>query len=202
MAKPGLGEMRMSTEDKRAWDAQPIENLMKYIVEKHHAFCRKQVECLDALIDELLKKHGDKHPGLYRIKTVFTSLRTDLIMHLVKEEQTLFPYISRLEQAVARKEAFPRPPYGTVANPIRFMVLEHGTSYAQLKEISEISQKLEGPPGADAVCHTLCASLGEFEADMEEHTVLEDDIIFPRAIALERAADSFSRQHEEGEGTV
>ncbi len=81
------------------------------------------------------------------------------------------------------------------------MILEQGTSYAQLKEIREIIRKFEAPPDADAFYHSLCTSLSEFEAEMEERTFLEDDLIFPKAIALERVANGLSRQSGERKET-
>ncbi len=178
----------MQIEEAKNWKSEPLESLMKYIVERHHAYCRLELDRLDAMLSVVLKKYGDKHPELREIRAVFASLRDELRMHLIKEEQTLFPYISRLERAVALKEVFPHPSYGTVANPIRFMILEHGTNYAELKEIRRLSRDYQVPPDADIVYQTLYASLRVFEADMQEHTVLEDDTVFPRAIALEKAA--------------
>ncbi len=182
----------MGKNEAKNWDAEPLEVLMKHIVEKHHAYCRQELARLDALMDEAVEKCSDKQPELRRIKAVFATLRDELKMHLIKEEQTLFPYIARLEQAVTRREVFPRPAYGTVANPVRFMILEHGANYAELKEISSLSRGYEVPTGADPIVHSLYAALREFEADMQEHTILEDDVVFPRAIALEKAAETYA----------
>jgi len=67
-------------------------------------------------------------------------------MHLVKEEQTLFPYIARMEEAVTRGEQFPRPPFGTVQNPVRMMVLEHDNAGAALHEMRTLSENYQIPP--------------------------------------------------------
>ncbi len=192
----------MGTDRAGNWDSRPVDELMKHIVDKHHAFCRREMERLGPLIDEVLKTHGDRYPELRGLKTVFTSMCGELKLHLVKEEQTLFPYIARLEQAVAGKGTFPRPPYGTVANPIRFMILEHEKSHAQLKEIRELSRLLEAPPDGNEAFQGLHVALREFETDMKEHILLEDDVVFPRAIALEKAADSCARNPPLHEGSV
>ncbi len=180
----------METDKTGDWATRPVDELMKHIVDKHHAFCRREMERLDPLIDEVQRTYGERHPQLRQLKAAFASMSAELKLHLVKEEQTLFPHITRLEQAVAGNEALSRPPYGTVANPIRFMILEHEKSCAQLKEIRELSRDFEAPPNGNAALQALYVALREFDADMKEHTLLEDDVVFPRAIALEKAADS------------
>jgi regulator of cell morphogenesis and NO signaling len=192
----------MGTDKREDWGSRTIEELMGHIVEKHHAFCRTELERFGPLIDEVLRTHGDRHPELRQLKAVFASMSADLKLHLVKEEQTLFPYIARLEQAVAGRKTFSRPPYGTVANPIRFMILEHEKSDAQLNEIRELSRDFEAPPDGDAAFQALYTALREFEADMKTHTLLEDDMLFPRAIALEKAADSHTEIPVNRKGNV
>ena len=73
------------------------------------------------------------------MEALFSTIAKDLLMHLIKEEQTLFPYIARVEEAVQQKLAVSWPPFGTVENPIRMMVLEHDQTGEELKEIGRLS---------------------------------------------------------------
>jgi len=71
---------------------------------------------------KVVSKHGERHPALVRVQEIFTSLHDELRMHLMKEEQMLFPYIIGLEKSVTHKSIPPEVPFGTVQNPVRLMV--------------------------------------------------------------------------------
>ena len=74
---------------------------------------------------------------------------------MMKEEHILFPYIATLENAVSNGRPRPRPPFGTVSNPVHMMELEHDSAGAALKEISTLSSNYEPPEGACFSYRTL-----------------------------------------------
>ncbi|MGH9448319.1 MAG: iron-sulfur cluster repair di-iron protein, partial [Terriglobia bacterium] len=177
------GSAARTQHDAVGWSGQPLASLMNHIVEKHHTFCRQEVARLEPLFDKVIEKHGPAHPELRRIKALFSGLSKELLMHLVKEEQTLFPYISRMEEAARRGVTFPRPPFGTVQNPVRMMVLEHDNAGAALHEIRGLSVNYQPPPDACNSYRALYEALQSFESDMHEHVHLENNVLFPRAVA-------------------
>lgn len=172
------------------WSAQPLASLMNHIVEKHHTFCRQEVARLEPLLEKVIQAHGAAHPELRRIKTLFSGLRNELLMHLNKEEFTLFPYISRMEESVTQGAPFPQPAFGTVQNPVRMMVLEHDNAGAALHEMRRLSGGYHLPPDACNSYRALYDGLKSFESDMHQHVHLENNILFPRAIAMEDATVS------------
>ncbi len=111
-------------------------------------------------------------------------------MHLTKEEQTLFPYISRMEESVTRRTPFSRPAFGTIQNPVRMMVLEHDNAGAALHEIRNLSSNYQLPTDACNSYRALYDGLKSFESDMHQHVHLENNILFPRAVAMEDATVS------------
>ncbi len=167
------------------WSEQSLAALINHIVEKHHAFCREESHRLEPLSAKVVSKHGEHHPELQRIHELFTSLRSELSMHLMKEEQMLFPYIIGLEDSATRNSAPPRAPFGTVQNPVRMMVQEHDDAGELLKEIRELSRNFSAPEDACPSFKALYQGLQAFEADLHQHIHLENNLLFPRAIALE-----------------
>src|SRR5215208_8113862 len=125
-----LAKARQSqTISNEATDFQTasLTELIKHILDEHHVFTKEEMTRLDALVDKVCSVHGQNHPELLRVKTLFQSLCEDLKPHMFKEEQVLFPYIIRLEVAVNRRQTAMPPPFGTVRNPVRMMMLEHDT---------------------------------------------------------------------------
>jgi len=182
----------MGTES-RSWTDEPLSAVMNYIVQKHHAYCRQQIAVIEPLLAEVSRVHGEKHPELKRIKSLFAKFSRELLMHLVKEEATLFPYIARMEEAVSRKETFPRPSYGTVANPVRMMMMEHDAANADFKEIRQASSNYQSPQDVSSDCEAVYQALKELEQDLLVHSDLEDKVLFPRAVALEEVGESHAK---------
>ncbi|TAM78764.1 MAG: iron-sulfur cluster repair di-iron protein [Acidobacteria bacterium] len=176
------------------WMKQPLVNLMNHIVKEHHTFCRQEVVRIEDLLEKVAQVHGDIHSELRRIKALFAELRKELLMHLIKEEQTLFPYITRMEEAAIRGISFPRPPFGTVQNPVQMMVLEHDSAGAALHEIRNLTSNYRLPPDACNSYHSLFEALRAFESDMHQHVHLENNVLFPRAVAMENATISGRRE--------
>ncbi len=181
--------------DAARWDDAAPSSLIAHIVEKHHAFCREELGRLEQLLRAVVRTHGDRHPELRRIQGLFLKMGTDLKQHLLKEEQTLFPMIARMEEARSHRTAPPRFPFGTIANPIRMMILEHDTGDHELDEIRKLSSNYILPADADADYQALLEGLQRFEQDMKQHVFLENDRLFPRAIALEQEGAASRSAH-------
>jgi len=172
------------------WSEQSLASLISHIVEKHHAYCREEGLRLQPLLAKVVSKHGEHNPELSQVQDAFSSLRNELGMHMMKEEQMLFPYIIALEDSATHKSAPPRAPFGTVQNPVRMMVQEHDDAGHLLKEIRSLTGNFTAPQNACTSFKALYQGLEAFEADLHRHIHLENNILFPRAINLEDASFS------------
>lgn len=195
-----LGEVLRSLEAARTetqsetsatdWSRESLANLINHIVQKHHTFCRQEVSRLEPLLAKVSAVHGVNHPEVHLLKSVFSGLSKELSRHLVKEEQTLFPYIAKMEEAVSRRMPFPRPPFGTVQNPVQMMVLEHDNAGAALREMRKLSGDYQLPADACGSYSALYEGMKSFESDMHQHVHLENNVLFPRAVAMEDSINS------------
>lgn len=162
-----------------------LTDVINYIVSKHHVFTKKEIQRLDVLITKVCDAHFEKHPEILKLNILFQHLCEDLIPHLMKEEQVLFPYILKLDEAVENEALPPRPPFGTVNNPVRMMMMEHDTAGEILLKMRQTTINYLIP---DDVCNSFRAlyyGLEEFERDLHQHIHIENNILFPRAIELE-----------------
>jgi regulator of cell morphogenesis and NO signaling len=168
------------TED---WTQASLATLCNHIEQTHHAYLRTELPRLTTLIAKLVDAHGEAHPELPKVQHEFAALRGELEPHMFKEEQVLFPAIRRLEQV----KTPPTFPFGTVANPIRMMEHEHDNAGNGLAHIRELTCEYRVP--ADA-CNTYRAALhglSELELDLHQHIHKENNLLFPRAMEMERS---------------
>ena len=171
----------------RDWQTAPLDEVVEHIIETHHAYLKLDLPVLQARIDKIAGVHGAKDPErLPRLQAVFTALRTELEAHLQKEEVILFPILRQYGRAEARNQPVPPVPFGSVANPIGVMEREHSGAGDALEEIRSLTDNFNPPSWACTTVRATYAGLQALEADLHVHIHLENNILFPRAIALEK----------------
>jgi len=174
-------------ENGRDWSREPLAEVIGEILKKPHAYVKAEIPRLTGLAEKVAGKHGEKHPETIRVNELFTDLANELTMHLMKEEMVLFPYVIRLEEAiVANEPVLPPSCFGTVQNPIAMMVTEHDGAGNILRQLRETTGDYNLPEDACTSYRTLYNGLIEFEADLHQHIHMENNILFPRAIAMEQ----------------
>jgi regulator of cell morphogenesis and NO signaling len=172
----------------RDWRQESLTALTEYIIDTHHFFTRQELDRLENLFDRVCSRHGENHPELFEAQMTFYQLKRDLIPHMLKEEQVLFPYITRMEEAAGEGRAVPPPFFSTVRNPVRMMMTEHDTAGDLLIRLRGITKRYTPPPDGCVSFQTLYQALAAFEADLHQHIHLENNILFPRAVEAEETS--------------
>ena len=172
-----------TADDVTGW---PVDRLIDHIVTVHHGYVRAALPRIAGSLATLQEAHGAKHPELARVASTFDQVSADLGQHMLKEEQVLFPYVRDLAEHAEETCGTLQSPFGTVQNPIRMMEREHRAVADELDTIRELT---DGYTAAEDGCttYTVCmAELARFEQDLHRHVHLENNVLFPRAIRLER----------------
>jgi regulator of cell morphogenesis and NO signaling len=155
--------------------------LADHIENTHHRYLHAELPELDALAAKVTAVHGERHPELVDVHRLVTKLAADLEPHMLKEERVLFPAIRAL--AAGAREF----PFGTVRNPIRMMSLEHDRAGEVLAELRATTSGYSVPEDGCASYRSLYERLANVEADTHRHIHLENNVLFPAAIAVEDA---------------
>lgn len=183
-----LEELNKAVEQKSYEDIieyLSLDDLADYIVEKHHTYVREQLPEIEPFLDKIVLVHGAKHPELKKVQENFQAVKEELLSHMEKEENILFPYIKEMMKAKRSHSKLTTPSFGSIKNPIDMMEAEHESAGDSFKEIREITDDLSPPEGACNTYRTTFALLDEFENDLHRHIHLENNILFPKSILLE-----------------
>lgn len=172
----------------RDWNADSLTAMAGRIVSMYHVYTREELQTIAPIADKVLGVHGVRRPELAEVVTLVAELTNDMTPHMLKEEQVLFPYVEKLEQAAATKTEAPTPFFGTVKNPVRMMMLEHDRVGELLARLRQITDDYTPPESACFSYRELYRRLAEFELRTHEHVHIENNIYFPRAVALEDKA--------------
>ncbi len=179
-----LNEARDGREqaDEVDWLSESLTRLADHIEQTHHQFLRSELPRLEKMARRVAQVHGEKDADLIKVRDVFLELRGELEPHMMKEENILFPAIRQLELSATRPEF----PFGTVANPVRMMEHEHDSAGTAMSRLRELTHEFEPPPEACNTWRALFDGLGELETDLHIHIHKENNILFPRALKLEK----------------
>ena len=174
------------TTSAHDWRSVALTDLADHIEQTHHVFMKEQLPHLAALLDKTLQAHGQKHGDMLdQLKQSFISLKTDIEMHLAKEEQILFPLIRQMEAFQRGQGPTPEMHCGTIGNPIRQMEHEHDAAGQLLAQMRRGTDNYTLPEDACPTFAALFEGLDALEKDLHEHIHLENNILFPKAQNLE-----------------
>lgn len=164
----------------------PINELIDYIVEKHHKYVEANIGLLIQYSSKVAKVHGTNSPELIEVNKLFQKVAGELASHLKKEELILFPFIKKMLIAEREGTSINIPHFSTVENPIKMMEDEHEEAGNIFKEIARITNNYTPPAHACNTYRALFDKLDEFEQDLHQHIHLENNILHPKALKLER----------------
>ena len=181
-----LGELSDGATEAIPFDSWPTDLLIDYVLNIHHRNIRAKGPQLLRDIEHVASVHGTAHPQLCQLVTLFAESLEDLENHLQKEEQVLFPYCYELFEASLSGHAHGSMHCGTVANPIRVMLREHSDEGTRYKYIRNLMNGFTAPEDACTSYRLMLDDLEAFMNGLFEHIHIENNILFPRFVALER----------------
>ena len=172
-----------SWQDYNNWG---LSFLADYILNTHHNYVVQSIPVIIEYTQKVAKVHGENHPEAIEIANDFMTIANELKSHMMKEEGMLFPYIKQLAEAKKNGTAVGAPGFGTIQNPIRMMEMEHEEVGNVMENINKLANGYNPPEDACTTYRLAYAKLKEFEDDLHQHIHLENNILFPKAVALEK----------------
>jgi regulator of cell morphogenesis and NO signaling len=183
-----LSEATSNAEpDARDFTQAAPSELIHHIVSTHHAYVRSELLRLLPMAKRCAAKHGPAHPEVTQIDQKLRTLDDELTFHLNKEERILFPYIEALEANRNGLGPVPHACFATVESPIQAMISEHEAAGALLEDMRTATAGYTAPADACPTLVGLYHGLDAFERDLHRHVHLENNLLFPQAVAMEKA---------------
>ena len=175
------------SSDFKSW---PIDLLADYIEKRHHRYIEEKTPVIAGFLEKLCRVHGSRHPELLKVMELFKGSAGDLAAHMKKEELVLFPFIHKMVKANRAGKSLPQPHFGTVENPVSMMMNEHEVEGDRFRQIASLTENYTAPADGCTTYKVTFNMLKEFEADLHLHIHLENNILFPKAVALEKVVKS------------
>lgn len=172
---------------EEAWTNQSLTDLTTHIVRRHHRYVREESPRIELLLQKVVNRHGEAHPELGALQDTFVALSQELFAHMMKEERVLFPFLEAMEAAASADQPAPLGCFASVELPIARMLADHDDAGALLAKMRDLSGNYRAPDGSCPSYRGLYQALEEFERDLHHHIHLENNILFSRAVEMERS---------------
>lgn len=177
-----LGSEHSGVSNFEQW---PLDFLADYIYNRHHKYVEEKTPLIKGYLEKLCDVHGALHPELLEIRRIFNETSGELAVHMKKEELMIFPYIRKLVRSNKTGASVSSTPLRSISSAILSMKSDHVGEGEQLHLMSILSNNYTAPLGACSSYFVTFQLLKEYEEDMHLHIHLENNILFPRALALE-----------------
>lgn len=164
----------------------PADLLVEYIEKKHHRYVEETIPRIEAFLNKIASTHRLNHPELEEIKKLFGYIATDLKEQMEMEETILFLYIRKMVQTVFLGKFPELASLGTIVNLIAALYKSHDMELGCIKRISLLSKNYSLPSDACDMYKQTMELLKEFQDDLIIHFHLENNILFPKMLELER----------------
>ena len=172
--------------DNNAYNEWGLDFLADYIVNTHHRYVRKYLPELRGYALKVAQVHGDRHPELLEIQKLIETINEELSEHMVNEEKVLFTYVKKIVNA--RNNSLPLDKEGrNLASLIDELEEEHDHVGRCLDKIRALSNGYAVPDDACASYKLLYKMIQEFEDDLHIHIHLENNILFPKSVEMEKS---------------
>ncbi len=176
-------QSKNTQHDFNSWE---LDFLTDYIINVHHKYVKENVSMLYEYSDKVANRHGSNHSEVIKIAQFYEKIAIELKSHMEKEEKMLFPYIKQLVATKKENGKIASSAFGNIENPINMMLSEHEMVGEYMAEIHQLSNNFTPPADACSSYQVLYSKLDEFEKDLHQHIHLENNILFPKAIELEK----------------
>lgn len=163
-------ERQMAADTEPRWDRRPLPELVDHIVVRYHATLRRSLPELHAFAKKVEMRHGDKPTCPRGLAGTLEAMQAEVEDHLAKEEQILFPMILKGQGRLA-------------IGPVQVMEHEHDAHGRTLETLRGLTNEYQPPAGACVTWQALYLGLRQLDQELMEHIHLENNVLFPRALA-------------------
>lgn len=160
--------------------------LIDYIIHLHHDYIFQAISSIELRLMAFIDSHGAKYPETQKILKTFRELTAVLSAHTKEEEEVIFPYVRQIDAALRRKEPYGSLLVRTLRKSLVSNEKEHEVITGLMNKLRKEANDFQVPEGACTSHQVLYHKLREFNDDLVQHTHLENNVLMPRAIAIEK----------------
>ncbi|MEJ7768363.1 MAG: DUF542 domain-containing protein [Chitinophagaceae bacterium] len=168
------------------YEEWPADYLVDFIVINHHQYVRKSLLMITELFSHVPVDMQRAYPFILQAGEIFQRIAIAMSAYLVQEEQAIFPYVRFLVQATQSSLPENAVHAGCIKHRIAILEIEQKIVGEDLALIRNLFSNYVLPGGALSVVAALFQALNDFDDDLQQHVHLENNILYPTVMKLEK----------------
>lgn len=184
-----VGELECPGENFKEADlpliSYPVDLIIEYLKHAHFLFVKHKLPYIARLVESFKANHESYTLVEKDLKVLFPLFLEDFIHHIYEEEDTLFTYIKLLERAARGNYNPSKLYYKMERNSLQRFAMEHEAHDDEMAGIRKITHDYFLAPSAPLHVRVIFSELIAFEKSLQTHARIENEILFPKAMALE-----------------
>jgi regulator of cell morphogenesis and NO signaling len=180
-----------SFEEKRFnagdFESFGIEMIMDYVQRTHLFYIQQKLPEIEQSILQLHGFYKSSHPLLQELRSFFRNYQRELETHFMEEESKLMPYIVLLRNGEKSAKGFSHYAHFNGTYSIGLFLTEHHDTEDDLAEIRKTIRMYNPPAASQITYRTLLTQLELFEQDLHVHARMEEEVLIPKALKIEKA---------------
>lgn len=163
----------------------PIDLIIEYLKHAHFLFVKHRLPYISRLVESFTADHPIYQPIAKDLKIVFPLFLEDFVHHIYEEEDTLFKYVKLLDNATRGVYNPAKLYYLLEASSLQKFAVDHQVHDDEMAGIRRITRDYEITHDAPLHVKVIFSELLTFEKALQTHARIENEILFPKAMALE-----------------
>jgi len=168
-----LEKSNQTDTNLEVWTESDSETIIHHVITNYHRVSEEELKMLSPYVTKVSRVHGGNHPELLQVNELFYALKNELLDHMKKEEEIVFPIIRQLAA-------------GTIENRDEAIAMiielekEHDHTGEILRQIRNVTSDYALPMDACGTYQLVYKRLEDLEGLTFMHVHLENNILFPR----------------------
>jgi regulator of cell morphogenesis and NO signaling len=164
----------------------PLEFLIEYIINVHHSYIKNTIPELSDLMRSFVNGHKNKYSYLPLVQETFENINTHLTNQITREEEIIFPYFKQINNTHKRKEVYGSLFVKTLNKSLDKVVQEQLTTTIHLQNLRQATNNYSYTENVCTRHQVIYHKLKELDADLVQHSFLENEFLIPRVTQLEK----------------
>ncbi len=163
----------------------PIEWLVSYLKKTHGYYIAHKIPAIEAQIAHLENSNHSNKDNIDLLLRFFRSYIKEFVAHIELEEKNVFPYVINLNKSLTTN-SLPAD-FESQFNKYKIdqYIKEHNNIEEKLFDLKNILIKYMPPPEDDINFHHLLYDIFRLEADLHDHSSLEEKVLIPKVRKME-----------------
>jgi regulator of cell morphogenesis and NO signaling len=157
--------------------------MCNHLQHTHHHYSQRMLPVIEHHIQQTALQYHKYYPQLLLLDKIFATFKQEFLQHIRYENEVFFPFIKKLERFTI---SFHNVMWVELkAFSMGDFIMKHHHDDDDMHNIRKLLNNYEVTQDDQLAYKVLMHELKSFESDLKAHSLIEEDMLIPRAIKME-----------------